>query len=176
MKSKQLEETIMKRKRAKIANRQKEVDRFYKTLTNAQSKNRGSEMIIILPSAISKIIENTQMFALKGHRKIYPTRECKFPLINEGKWRIDRARYSYSDILWKVYRGKRYKDLDVAFPGHIMTSFLRTALVYLKLWDGVHTKVTLRTVYSSGRLYRLAELCGLDLEYECRRYGVKVLA
>ena len=167
----------MRRKRAKIANHQKEVDRFYKTLTNANSKNRGSEMIIILPGAMSKIIEWTQVFAFKSHRKIIPRVKTGSRIIGEDRTIISHGVYcSYIDILWRIYNGERYKDLDANFPGHILTSMLRTALIYLNLWDGINAKVTIRTIYSSGRLYRLAEQCGLDLEYECRRYGVKVLA
>ena len=164
----------MRRKRAKVPGRQKEVDLVYKTLTNTQSKNRGSEMIIILPSAMSKIIEYTQIFARKSHRRIYPSIPIEMPVLRKDRKVIVRHSYQYSQILFRIYKGERYNELDVNFPGHIVTSYLRMALIHLKMWEGVNAKVTLRTVCSSGRLYGLAKQCVLDREDECRRYGVKV--
>lgn len=166
----------MRHKRAKIANHKKEVDQFYKTLTNAKSKNRGSELIIIMPRAMTQIFKVAERFSCSEYRN-RPSVELDKGLFSElpGLQLNPQVGCSFSYIFWRIYRGERFKDLKVQYPSHLLTAMIRKAIAHLGYWDGIYTRVTLRTIYTSGRMIRLAEDCGLDLEFECNRYGVKVL-
>jgi len=150
----------MRRRRAKVLNHQEEVDKFYKILTNRLSSRRGGELIMIMPSALKKIADRVVYLSAVDYRN-----------------RNNIHGWNAGAYLGHIYNDDKHfaNFLAQDKPAHLLINYVRMAMVELRMWAVLQKKVTLRTIRTSGRLYHTARKCGLDLEYECERYGLEVL-
>lgn len=173
----------MRRKRAKVPEHQDELDKFYKILTNAQSKRRGNELVVIIPKAFGKIVERATKLCHYDNRRGnylrgYAASTYLSDIYREGKHFNELHIFEFIPRP-QLPSKKNSKPLEIPPPPPSASQFLifqfRRAMVELRMRSVVNKKITLRTIRTSGRLLRIARNCGLDLVYECERYGVEVI-
>lgn len=156
----------MRNKRILLKSQNKKLDLFYKSITNSQTPGRGKEMVFITRETFSKIAQVVQKLQCNMQGKNYRIDIAQ--VLNEIRW---GARYK--QLSMNTFSG-RYKNLINPIPRRVLSSYLTEAIELLELGMKDY-KITLNTIYTSGKIFRTAESVGFDPEYECLRYGIPVI-
>ena len=156
----------MHRKRIIPNKPSKRLDLFYTSIINSKIPGRGNQMVLVRTETFYKIARTIQKIqSIKLNRK-NNRRDIAIilsPIFFEGK--------RYKDLYWGP---DSYKHLDPPIPSKVLSSYLQEALKILKI-DVEGHKITLNTIYTSGRMIRTAEMFGFDIEYECIYYEIPVV-
>lgn len=141
-----------KRIRSKYDN--KKLDSFYKIITNSKVAGRGKELILIKPETFYNIAVTIQRLQ-----------------------NIKRPRVGYVDIaqvLNCIRAGERFTNSNFPVSRYLLTVYLNAAVDFLKLETKNH-KITLNTIYTSGKMNETAWLYNFDIEYEFMYYNVPIV-
>lgn len=141
----------------------KRLDLFYKSIINSKLPGRGKQMVLVRTKTfytIARTIRKIQSIELNNRPDIAI---ILAPIFLEGK--------RYKDLYWGP---DCYKHLHRRVPRKVLSSYLQEALKILKI-DVEDHKITLNTIYTSGRMIRTAEMFGFDIEYECIYYDIPVV-
>lgn len=147
----------MKNKRNKRINSKyyyTRLDSFYKVITNSKMTGRGSEIIVIKPETFYRIAITIQKLQT-----------------------VKRPKVGYVDIaqvLNCIRTGDRFSNSNFPVSKYILTSYLTAAVESLKLQVKNH-KITLNTIYTSGKMNETARQCNFDIEYECKYYDIPII-
>jgi hypothetical protein len=156
----------MHRKRIIPDKPSKRLDLFYNSIISSKLPGRGKQMVLVRTETFYKIARMIRKIqSIKLHRKYN---------------RLDIAQ-----ILGSIYEGERYKDLYFNLPSRyknlflhiprrVLSSYLQEAIKILKINVEDH-KITLNTIYTSGRMIRTAKMFCFDIEYECLYYDIPVV-
>lgn len=144
----------MKNKRIKSAAHSDLLDSFYKIITNSQTEGRGTETIFIKRGTFYEIAKTIQKLQSNDNKKSYG---CDI-----------------AQVLLRVYYDGHYSELQMMLPNKTLADYLTKAVEILS-YNLKSRKVTLNTLYTSGKILRTAESVGFDPEYECLRYGIPVI-
>lgn len=158
--------TLMRNKRIRSTAHTDLLDSFYKIITNAQTSGRGKEMVLITKNTFSKIADAVQKLQCKKRGEYF--RQDIAQVLNEIRW---GSRYDRLDM--NTFSG-RYKNLIVPIPRRVLSSYLTEAIKLLNLGVKDH-KITLNTLYTSGKIHQVADGVGFDPIYECMRYGIPTI-
>lgn len=156
----------MRKKRILLKSPNKKLDLFYKIITNSKSPGRGKEIVFITHDTFSKIVRAVQTLQIITKGKRYSTDIAQ--LLNEIRW---GARYEKLSI--NTYDGP-YNYLIESVPRRVFSSYLTKAVNLLNLNVEDH-KITLNTLYTTGKIMEVSKSVGFDPIYECMRYGIPVI-
>ena len=170
----------MRRKRTKAPEHQSEIDQFYKILTNSQAKGRGSELIMIMPGAIKKIVDRALLLYNLGYSPNIRLNQLAvsfyiFKIYSSGQHFTEVLKGEYTPRLILPNAQNYNKPESINALRQILISLVRKAIIDLRMELGYRKRITMRTIRTSGILYRIAQKCDLDIVYECKRYGIEVL-
>ncbi len=156
----------MHRKRIIPNKPSKRLDLFYTSIINSKIPGRGNQMVLVRTETFYKIARTIQKIqSIKLNRK--------------------NNRRDIAIILSPIFfEGKRYKDLyggpnnythwRLRASRKMLSSYLQEAIKILKINVEDH-KITLNTIYTSGRMIRTAKMFCFDIEYECLYYDIPVV-
>ena len=156
----------MRNKRIILKSPNKKLDRFYKSITNSNTPGRGKEMVFITQETFFKIVRVVQKLQCKMQKKYYRIDIAQ--VLNEIRWGS-----RYKELGMNTFSG-RYKNLIVPIPRRVLSSYLTEAVELLNLGVKDH-KITLNTLYTSGKILQVADSVGFDPIYECLRYRIPVI-
>lgn len=156
----------MRKKRILLKSPNKKLDLFYKVITNSKTPGRGKEIVFITHETFSKIVRAVQTLQIITKGKRYSTDIAQ--LLNEIRW---GARYEKLSI--NTYDGP-YNYLIESVPRRVLSSYLTEAIDLLNLSVKEH-KITLNTLYTTGKIMEVSESVGFDPIYECMRYRIPVI-
>lgn len=140
--------------RIKSACKSERLNRFYRTLINAREPGRGKETVVVLPGTFSKIFWKIDQI------------QCENAMFYMAKYG------QFSIILSEIYHGTRFNQLGRKLPSQIITTTLNTTLSVLAIIPSSKFRITLRTIYLSGFLRRVARDHQFDLKPELIYYKV----
>jgi len=156
----------MHRKRIIPSKPSKDLDYFYNSIVRSKYPGRGKQMVSVRTETfykIARMIRKIQSIRLRGK---YNRLDIAIMLgdIFKGK--------HYKDLYLDV--PERYRHLTLQIPREVLSSYLQEALVLSNIYVEDH-KITLNTIYSSGKMIRTAEKFGFDIEYECLYYNIPIV-
>lgn len=144
----------MKNKRIRLKHSNKRLDSFYRSITNSKVNGRGRDMILIRPNTFYNIAITIQ----------------KLQIIKKHK----HGSIDIAQVLNSIRAGTRFSDLYVPISRYILTSYLDAAVESLNL-NVPGYKITLNTVYTSGKMNETANIYNFDIEYECMYYNIPIV-
>lgn len=156
----------MRNNRIILKSPNKKLDLFYKIITNSKIPGRGKEIVFITHDTFYKIARVVQSLQIITRGKHYSTDIAQS--LNEIRW---GARYEELSI--NTYDGP-YKNMIVHIPRRVFSSYLTKAVNLLNLNVEDH-KITLNTLYTTGKIMEVSKSVGFDPIYECMRYGIPVI-
>lgn len=140
--------------RIQLKHSSKRLDSFYRSITNSKANGRGRDMILLRPNTFYNIAITIQ----------------KLQIINKHK----HGSIDIAQVLNSIRAGTRFSDLNVPISRYILTSYLDAAVNILQL-DVHNRKITLNTVYTSGKMNETANIYNFDIEYECWYYNIHIV-
>ena len=117
---------------------------------NSRQPGRGRDMVIVSIETFNKITDALIKYQVKGNPK-----------------------YGYATVahyLEHIRTGNRYSQ-NFQIKRHVLSSCLQKVLVRMGI-DVSPQKITLNSLYVSGKMDKIAHLVGFDLEYECKLYKI----
>jgi hypothetical protein len=146
----------MRRKRIKTTKDSKELDSFYRTIIRLKSPKKGLKPIVLTKDAFYLIARTVR-------------------IVQENNFKPKYNVPDYAMILGLVWEGGNINELNIGHYNRGVLIYLREALDVLNINYKVY-RITLHTIYTSGRLYRNSKKYGFDLEYECIYYEVPIMS
>jgi len=141
-------------RRIKSAYESKDLDRFYRILTNTRSPARGRETIIVSPGTFSKIFWKIDQI------------QCKCA----GYYMVKYG--CFSQIILDIYNGASFSQLGKKIPSQVIISVVRITLAVLAIPTSSQHRVSLRSIHLSGFLARVARDHKFDLKAELNLYKI----